>query len=242
MLLTEERALHEKIKSSQETVAALQEHYDQEIKALQAITSAQKDRHEEETRALREVITNLQNRHNEHEEETRALREVITNLQNKHNEEIGSLREVITDLRNFPKEQDRQIGQLHPRGVKRARADEGAPRREGKRQSRGDVTARQFQDFVDYVKSAHDEYKVGKYKSARDQRAFIYRFIDGIQDPDLSRWFQESLKAWFPDRVHDERRSTRKAGGGRIVGLTRDLTWTDVQTVLKHTLLPSMDD
>ncbi|KAG6361941.1 hypothetical protein INS49_010170 [Diaporthe citri] len=222
MQLSQEQALHEKINSLQETVATLREHYDQEIKALQAITSAQKDRHEAETTALREVITNLQNRHS------------------KYDEEISSLQKEVTHLRTFPREQDRALGQPHPRGVKRERADDEARRHKGKRQSLVDAASRQ-QDFVDYVITMRDEFnKTDNY--GRDQRAFICRFIDGIQDPVLSRWFQESLKARFPDRVHDEKRSARKAGGGgRIVGPTRDLTWKDVETVLKHTLWPSMD-
>lgn len=123
----------------------------------------------------------------------------------------------------------------------RARAhNDGAPHREEKRQVRveNDAAARQ-REFVDYFKSMREQYKADNYGT--NQRAFVCRFIDGIQDPVLSRWFQESLRAWFPEKVHDEKRSTRKAGG-RIVAPTRDLNWKDIETVLKYTPWPSMTD
>lgn len=240
-----EHALDEKTRSFQETITTLQERHDEEIKALQARASAQKDRHEEETTALHEAIVNLQNRHNDYDGE------------------ISSLKEAVTALRTFPKEQDRSLGQSYPRGVKRARADDEAPRcegksqsrvedrgerkiqscvevrGEGKSQSREDRAAARQEDFVDYFKSMRDEFMTGNYE--KYQRAFICRFIDGIQDPVLSRWFQESLKERFPDMVHDEKRSARK-GGGRLVRPTRDLTWEDIEIALKHSEWPFMHD
>lgn len=223
MQLAQEQALHEKISSFQQTVATLQE----------------------ETRALREVITNLQNRHKEYDQE------------------ISSLQKEVTTLRTFPQEKDRPLGQPYPQGVKRARADDEAPRHEGKsqlrvedrserkRQSREedrgegktqsheDRAAARQEEFVDYFKSMRDEFTTGSY--GKYERAFICRFIDGIRDPVLSRWFQESLKERFPDKVHDEKRSARK-GGGRLVRPTRDLTWNDIEMALKHSEWPSMDD
>lgn len=124
----------------------------------------------------------------------------------------------------------------------RARAHHGdeVARREEERQARAenDAAARQ-REFVDYFKSMRGQYKADSYGT--NQRAFVCRFINGIQDPVLSRWFQESLRAKFPDKVHDEKRSTRKAGG-RIVTPTRDLNWEDIENVLKYTLWPSMTD
>lgn len=118
--------------------------------------------------------------------------------------------------------------------------DDEAPHREEKRHLRvkNDAAARQ-KEFVDYFKSMREQYKADNYGT--NQRAFVCRFIDGIQDPVLSRWFQESLRARFPEKVHDEKRSTRKAGG-RIVAPTRDLNWKDIETVLKYTPWPSMTD
>lgn len=121
----------------------------------------------------------------------------------------------------------------------RAHDDEGA-RREEKRQSQAEARAAAHkQELIDYVKSIRDEYTPENY--GRDQRAFICRFIDGIKDPVLSRWVQEALKARFPEKIHDEKRSARKAGG-RIVGPTRELTWKDVETVLKYTPWPSLTE
>lgn len=123
----------------------------------------------------------------------------------------------------------------------RARAhDDEATRHEEKRQAcaENDAAARQ-REFVDYFKSMREQYKADNYGT--NQRAFVCRFIDGIQDPVLSRWFQESLRARFPEKVHDEKRSTCKAGG-RIVIPTRDLNWKDIETVLKYTPWPSMTD
>lgn len=122
----------------------------------------------------------------------------------------------------------------------RAHHDDEAPRREEKTQARAesDTAARQ-RDFVDYFKSMREQYRADNYGT--NQRAFVCRFIDGIQDPVLSRWFQESLRARFPEKVHDEKRSTRKVGG-RIVTPTRDLNWKDIETVLKYTPWPSMTD
>lgn len=118
--------------------------------------------------------------------------------------------------------------------------DDEVTRREEKRQLQAeDRAAARKKEFVDYFKSFRDERKAENH--GRDQRAFICRFIDGIKDPVLSRWFQEALKGRFPEKTHDEKRSARKAGG-RIVGPTRDLTWKDIETVLKHTLWPSMTD
>lgn len=118
--------------------------------------------------------------------------------------------------------------------------DDEAPHREEKRQVRvEDRTAARQREFVDYFKSMREQYKADNYGT--NQRAFVCRFIDGIQDPVLSRWFQESLRARFPEKVHDEKRSTRKAGG-RIVAPTRDLNWKDIETVLKYTPWPSMTD
>lgn len=194
--------------------------------------------------ALHEKITSLQERY---DQEIKALRAVITNLQNRHNEyyqEISSLQKEVTTLRTFPVEQDRPLGQPYPQGVKRARADDEAPRREedcggGKMQSREDRAAARQEEFVDYFKSMRDEFTAGNY--GKYERAFICRFIDGIQDPVLSRWFQESLKERFPDKIHEEKRSSRK-GGGRLVRPTRDLAWNDIEMTLKHSEWPSMDD
>lgn len=100
-----------------------------------------------------------------------------------------------------------------------------------------DRAAARQKEFVDYVKSMCNEYSAGNY--GRSQRAFISRFIDGIKDPALSRWFQESLKARFPDKVRNVPQSSRKAGGS-IITPTRDLTWKDIEYLLPRTPWPSM--
>lgn len=122
----------------------------------------------------------------------------------------------------------------------RAHHDDEVARREEERQARAENdAATRKRDFEEYVWSMREKYYSGNYGT--NQRVFFRRFIDGIQDPVLSRWFQESLGAKFPEKVHEEKRSTRKAGS-RIVTPTRDLNWEDIVTVLRETQFPSVTD
>lgn len=100
MLISQERALDQKINSFQETITTLQERYNKETKALQATIASQQDRHEQETKATREVIAHIQDRH-------KALHGAITSLQDQHDEcdeETSSLRETVKSLQSFAKQ------------------------------------------------------------------------------------------------------------------------------------------
>lgn len=118
----------------------------------------------------------------------------------------------------------------------RADGDEGPRRKEKKQSDMQAPAAARRKAFVDYFKSMRHEYQMNDY--GKSQRTFIYRFIDGIEDPVLSRWFQEGLKENFPEKARDPRRPVH-SDGGRIVVLARDVTWEDVETSAKHTPWPS---
>lgn len=101
MLISQERALDQKINSFQETITTLQERYNQETKALHVTIARQQDRHEEETKSTREAIVHIQDRY---KEETKALHDAITSLQDRHDEYdvgISSLQETVKSLHSF---------------------------------------------------------------------------------------------------------------------------------------------
>lgn len=134
-----------------------------------------------------------------------------------------------------------QLKTARPHQMKRSnpiRADDDEePRRKEKKQSDMEApAATRRKAFVDYFKSMRHEYQANDY--GMNQRTFIYRFIDGIEDPVLSHWFQEGLKDNFPEKARDPRRPVHTAHG-RIVVLARDVTWEDVEDSLKQTPWPS---
>lgn len=70
----------------------------------------------------------------------------------------------------------------------------------------------------------------------RDQRRFIWSFIDGCNDTGFSLWFQEELLEKLPAEM-----AHPAAGKGfrrRIVALTSKVTWDAVRGVLKVATLP----
>lgn len=134
-----------------------------------------------------------------------------------------------------------QLKTARPHQMKRSNPicadDDEEPRRKEKKQSDTEApTAARRKAFVDYFKSMRHEYQANDH--GMNQRTFIYRFIDGIEDPALSHWFQEGLKENFPEKARDPRRPVHTARG-RIVILARDVTWEDVETSVKHTPWPS---
>ncbi|KAL2269961.1 hypothetical protein VTJ83DRAFT_2145 [Remersonia thermophila] len=66
-----------------------------------------------------------------------------------------------------------------------------------------------------------DSYKANPPKS---DTAFIWKFLDSIQDPALSKHVQTSLAALLPQYIHP-RRDNRPKNPHRVVSLSRGLTW-----------------
>ncbi|KAL1843026.1 hypothetical protein VTJ49DRAFT_3340 [Mycothermus thermophilus] len=66
-----------------------------------------------------------------------------------------------------------------------------------------------------------DRYKANPPKS---ETAFIWEFLDSIQDPALSKHVQESLTVLLPEYIQP-RRDNRPKNPHRVVRLSRGLTW-----------------
>ncbi|KAJ0121109.1 hypothetical protein J7T55_008271 [Diaporthe amygdali] len=114
------------------------------------------------------------------------------------------------------------------------------PNRKEKKLTREQAPAEaRVRAFADHYHSMRREFPEHRHK--KDQRPFIWRFIDGVEDQELSRWLQECLKENLPKKVHQAKRPARRAGG-RIVALNRDVTWEEVRDVLKTTPLPALTD
>lgn len=67
----------------------------------------------------------------------------------------------------------------------------------------------------------------------KDQRKFIWKFIEGSSDDEFRTWFQEHLlEVLSPEQVT---RASKKARhpGDRIIALNRSVTWQEIREVLR---------
>lgn len=75
-----------------------------------------------------------------------------------------------------------------------------------------------------------------KQSQPRDQRRFIWSFIDGCNDIGFSLWFQQELLERLPAGMAHP--AAKKSSRGRILALTSKVTWEAVRGVLKVATLP----
>ncbi|PSR77549.1 hypothetical protein BD289DRAFT_143242 [Coniella lustricola] len=76
-----------------------------------------------------------------------------------------------------------------------------------------------------------------KQSQPRDQRRFIWSFIDGCKDKQFSVWFQQKLLDGLdPEMAHPA--SQRSGRSGRTLALTSAVTWDAVRAVLKGVDVP----
>lgn len=67
----------------------------------------------------------------------------------------------------------------------------------------------------------------------KDQRSFIWKFIEGSGDDEFCIWFQEHLLEVLPsDKVTRSAKKSRNTGG-RIIALNRNLSWEEVRRVVR---------
>ncbi|ROW18082.1 hypothetical protein VPNG_00056 [Cytospora leucostoma] len=74
-------------------------------------------------------------------------------------------------------------------------------------------------------------------KPGKDQRQFIWSFIEGIQDQELARLTQEYLMDNLHGRAAPVKCKTPKKG--RIMALSRDIRWEEVKEALRQMPTPS---
>ncbi|KAJ4424846.1 hypothetical protein N0V82_000565 [Gnomoniopsis sp. IMI 355080] len=67
----------------------------------------------------------------------------------------------------------------------------------------------------------------------KDQRSFIWKFIERSGDDEFCTWFQKHLLEVLPsDKVTRSAKKSRNPGG-RIIALNRSLTWEEVRRVVR---------
>lgn len=87
--------------------------------------------------------------------------------------------------------------------------------------------------FVDYFKELRRTYAANKPKS---DHTYIWAFIEGIKDTELREWVQEKilLEECGPRLVWKHKGKDKRRSAVRVVVISRDLTWDDVVTAVKH--------
>lgn len=86
--------------------------------------------------------------------------------------------------------------------------------------------------FVNYVHNMRTEYH--RRKPGRDERSFIWSFIEGMPDKDCVQWVQLHLLERLPGKAW-QRKTPRY---GRIITISRDLKWTEVKMALSSRSMP----
>ncbi|KAK3394741.1 hypothetical protein B0H63DRAFT_56575 [Podospora didyma] len=79
------------------------------------------------------------------------------------------------------------------------------------------------QDIRSRFLSFHEDYKNNKPTSDRD---FIWKFLDGIENPNTSKYIQESVAAILPGPV-SIKRAMRQVNRQRYVNISPSITWRD---------------
>ncbi|KAI3401927.1 hypothetical protein diail_6487 [Diaporthe ilicicola] len=151
-----------------------------------------------------------------------------------------SYRNVATEpphWRQPAQESDHTLDCETPKMSGEINARDEVPRRKQKRlaNEEGTVDARRkaFGETIgDLWLFMQRKYNERNYE--KEQRRFIWLFIDAIQarDQELSRWFQQTLMEQLPEKVHRAKKPARKPGD-RYVAMKADLTWDEVQDVLR---------
>ena len=90
-------------------------------------------------------------------------------------------------------------------------------------QSIGPQNLSSVQDIRSRFVSFHETYKSNKPASDRD---FIWKFLDGIENPNMSKHIQESIVAILPGSV-SMKRQMRQINRQRHVNISPSATWKD---------------
>ncbi|KAJ4394194.1 hypothetical protein N0V93_003411 [Gnomoniopsis smithogilvyi] len=67
----------------------------------------------------------------------------------------------------------------------------------------------------------------------KDQRSFIWKFIEGSGDVEFCTWFQEHLLEVLPSGKVTRSSKKPRHQGDRLIALTRSLTWEEVRRVVR---------